>query len=242
MRELFICKYIYWWRRFWIIRDCKPCQSWPNLETFLASRVNNSEWTMDFNSSVSATGSVIVFFYGWFHEQGRWSEFCVLIGYPSGQDGQAYLACSGFPALSRKKRVCFGHNDIINLLTTSLFGQNGWILASILFLRFIDLDFVSVPKTWPTSYYLDHSLCQERKYMCTALGALSFFFYPNIARPIIIPSVQILWGWLQDTSVFYRRTDNDYLADSLIMMQINFCRFDPVPYEVSFKLNLQRSP
>ena len=157
---------------------------------------------MDFNSSASGTGSVIVFFYGRFREQGRWSELCVLIGYPSGQDGQAYLVRSGFPALSRKKRFCFGHNDIINLLTTSLFGQNGWIFASILFLRFIDLDFVSVPKTWPTSYYLDHSLGQKRKYMCTVLGALSFFFYPNIARPIIIPSLQILWGWLQDTSSF----------------------------------------
>ena len=29
---------------------------------------------------------------------------------------------SVFPALSRKKRFCFGHNDIINLLTSSLFG------------------------------------------------------------------------------------------------------------------------
>lgn len=159
MKELFICKYIYRWRRFWISRDCKPSQSWQNLETFLAPSVNNSQWNMDFDSSASGTGSVIVF-HGWFHEWARWSEFCVLIGYRSGQDGQAYLALSGFPALSHKNRICFGHSDI-NLLTTSLFGQDGWILASILFLRFIDLDFVSVPKTWPTSYYLDHTLGQK---------------------------------------------------------------------------------
>ena len=64
----------------------------------------------------------------WLPERARWS----------------YLARSGLPAVSRKKN--FPESHIINPLLTnaSLFGQDGWILAS--FNAVVDLDSVSVHK------------------------------------------------------------------------------------------------
>ena len=60
----------------------------------------------------------------WLPERARWS----------------YLAHSGLPAVSCKKKFPDGH--IINPLLTKL----GWILASFFFCMFMDLDSVSVHK------------------------------------------------------------------------------------------------
>ena len=64
----------------------------------------------------------------WLPERARWS----------------HLARSGLPTVSRKQNFTKSH--IINPLLTSLFGQDGWILASFFFCEFMDLDFVSVHK------------------------------------------------------------------------------------------------
>jgi len=49
------------------------------------------------------------------------------------QASWGYLARSGLPAMSRKKN--FPESHIINTLLTSLFGQNGWKVASFFFWR-----------------------------------------------------------------------------------------------------------
>ena len=64
----------------------------------------------------------------WLPERARWS----------------HLARSGLPAVSRKQT--FPKSHIINPLLPSLFGQDGWILASFFFCEFMDLDFVAVHK------------------------------------------------------------------------------------------------
>ena len=54
--------------------------------------------------------------YEWIRQQARWSESCVLIGYPSRRDGLV-LPAQNFPRWSRKEKVLvFGH--IINSLLT----------------------------------------------------------------------------------------------------------------------------
>ena len=45
--------------------------------------------------------------YDWLRECARWSESCVLIGYPSGQDGPI-LPAREFPLCSRKSEFFFG--------------------------------------------------------------------------------------------------------------------------------------
>ena len=70
-----------------------------------------------------------------------------MIGYRSGQDGSArwsHLARLGLPAVSRKQN--FPKSHIINPLLTKFFGQDGWILASFFFCKFMDLDFVLAHK------------------------------------------------------------------------------------------------
>jgi len=53
----------------------------------------------------------------------------------------SHLARLGLPAVSRMKNYPESH-----IINPSLFGQDGWILASFFFCEFMDLDFVSVHK------------------------------------------------------------------------------------------------
>ena len=61
----------------------------------------------------------------WLPEWARWS----------------HLARSGLPTVSRKQNFTKSH-----IIWPSLFGQDGWILASFFFCEFMDLNFVSVHK------------------------------------------------------------------------------------------------
>ena len=75
---------------------------------------------------------VVFLLYGWIRKRARWSESCVLIGYPSRQDGPI-LPARDFPCWSCKKMFSFGH--IINpLLSKCEFKVAGYCPRS--FLRF----------------------------------------------------------------------------------------------------------
>ena len=113
-----------------------------------------------------------IFLYGWIHQLAIWSESCVLIDYPSGQDGPIVpWHRSGFPTLVPASKRYYFFTYIVNPLLTKLVVARRINIGLVLFCIFYGR---------PIFSHLDLSPGQKRIYIALLLTQVVVFLSRSI--------------------------------------------------------------
>ena len=119
---------------------------------------------------------------GWIRERARWSESCVLIGYPSGQEVQDTVR--DFRQGSRNKKFSFWpYNEPLLNQTCSV--QIAEYFASFFFAFLL----ANIQPSWPNAWPITHIVCY---FTTTASGSKKSYRSPHTEPPIMIIKISFV--------------------------------------------------